>query len=58
MATGRVLPNEEKYMEISVSVIIWGVLHKEGKENPGGAYLQLHKATELKDLLLFNAINS
>lgn len=58
-ATGRVLPNEEKYMEISTLVImrLWGFLHSGGKENPGGAYLQLVKATqamELKNLLLFS----
>lgn len=50
-------------MEITMAVIrrLWGFSHREGKENPGGDYLQLHKATkaiELRDLLLFDAINS
>lgn len=38
-----------------------GILHREGKENPGGDYFQLHKATkaiELRDLLLLHAVNS
>lgn len=42
-----------------VIIRLWeGCFHREEEENPAGAYLQLHKATELRDLLLFNAIKS
>jgi len=42
-------------------VRLQGLLHREGKENPSGDHVQLHKAIkaiELKDLLLFCAIDS
>lgn len=46
----------------SVRWLLWdyGGFCREWKEKPGGDYLQLHKAkkaAELKDLLLFHAIN-